>query len=145
MAIVNRALAVCLVAVGFLVWANLIATPIYHDGSPEYPVWQILNYFMAVAAVIILVKGFLMRRAHAHEDGACSDTLEHMRGEHCVLWGDSPDDAVLSWEWIWTLNPASETGDAVTSHLIYFPIVDALLVVLALLVGRRLWKEGSGS
>ena len=28
MAIVNRALAVFLVAVGFLAWANLIATPI---------------------------------------------------------------------------------------------------------------------
>ena len=65
-------LAAFLVVVGFLVWANLIATPVYHDGSPDYPVWQILNYFMAVAAVIILVKGFLMRRAHAHEDGACS-------------------------------------------------------------------------
>ena len=71
MAIVNRVLAAFLVVVGFLVWANLIATPVYHDGSPDYPVWQILNYFMAVAAVIILVKGFLMRRAHAHEDGAC--------------------------------------------------------------------------
>ena len=144
MALVHRALAVFLVAVGFLAWANLIATPIYHDGSPEYPVWQILNYFMAVAAVIILVKGFLMRRAHAHQDGACPDTLEHLRVS-IAFYGAIVLTMLFFWEWIWTLNPASETGDAVTSHLIYFPIVDALLVVLALLVGRRLWKEGSGS
>ena len=27
------------------------------------------------------------------------------------------------WEWFWTLNPDSETGEAVTSHMVYFPIV----------------------
>ena len=27
------------------------------------------------------------------------------------------------WEWLWTLNPDSETGEAVTSHMVYFPIV----------------------
>ena len=40
MAIVNRVLAAFLVVVGFLAWANLIATPVYHDGSPDYSVWQ---------------------------------------------------------------------------------------------------------
>jgi hypothetical protein len=50
------------------------------------------------------------------------------------------------WEWFWTLNPDSETGDAVTSHLIYFPIVDSLFVVVALSTGSYLWRDGgSGS
>ena len=46
------------------------------------------------------------------------------------------------WEWFWTLNPDSETGEAVTSHLVYFPLVDALYVVLALATGSRLWSNG---
>ena len=114
MALVHKVLAVFLVVVGFLAWANLIATPIYHDGSPDYPVWQILNYFMAVAAVIILVKGFLMRRAHAHADGACPDTLEHLRVS-IAFYGAVVLTMLFFWEWIWTLNPESETGDAASS------------------------------
>ena len=46
------------------------------------------------------------------------------------------------WEWFWTLNPDSATRDAVTSHPIYFPFVDALYTALTLVVGRRLWNEG---
>ena len=45
------------------------------------------------------------------------------------------------WGWIWTLNPDSETGEAVTSHIIYFPLVDSLFVVFALAVGRHRWNE----
>ena len=71
-----------------------------------------------------------------------SDTLEHLRVS-IAFYGAIVLTMLFFWEWIWTLNPESETGGAVTSHLIYFPIVDALLVVLALLVGRRFWKEGS--
>ena len=47
------------------------------------------------------------------------------------------------WEWFWTLNPDSETGEAVTSHMVYFPIVDALFVVVCLATGRYLWNFAS--
>ena len=49
------------------------------------------------------------------------------------------------WGWFWTLNPDSETGEAVTSHMVYFPIVDALFAVIALATGRHLWNAASGS
>lgn len=144
MAILHKVLAVFLIVVGFLAWANLIATPLYHDGSPDYPVWRILNYFMAVAVLIMLVKGFLMRRDHGHEDGACPNMLEHLRVS-IAFYGTIVLSTLYYWEWFWTLNPESETGDAVTSHLIYFPIVDSLFVVLCLLIGRRFWREGSAA
>ena len=35
------------------------------------------------------------------------------------------------WEYFWTLNPDSETGNAAISHTVYFPLVDALYVVIA--------------
>ena len=49
--------------------------------------------------------------------------------------------SLFFWEWFWTLNPDSETGDAVTSHLVYFPVVDMLYTVVALVVGRHLWNR----
>ncbi len=142
MALLYRGLSAYLVVVGFLAWALLIATPLYHDGSPEYPHWQILNYFMAAAVLIMLIKGFLMRRGHRRQDGGCPDMLEHLRVS-VAFYGTIVLSMLFYWEWFWTLNPESETGDAVTSHLIYFPIVDALFVVLCLLIGRRFWQESS--
>ena len=142
MAILHKVLALYLFVVGFCAWGLLIATPLYHDGSLDYPHWQILNYFMAAAVLIMLVKGFLMRRAHAHQNGACPNTLEHLRVS-IAFYGTVVLSTLFYWEWFWTLNPESETGDAVTSHLIYFPIVDSLFVVLCLLIGRRFWQEGS--
>ena len=142
MAILHKVLALYLFVVGFCAWGLLIATPLYHDGSPDYPHWQILNYFMAAAVLILLVKGFLMRRAHAHQNGACTDVLEHLRVS-IAFYGTIVLSTLFYWGWLWTLNPESETGEAVTSHLVYFPIVDSLFVVLCLLIGRRFWQEGS--
>ena len=144
MALLYRGLSAYLVVVGFSAWALLIATPLYHDGSPEYPHWQILNYFMAAAVLIMLIKGFLMRRGHAHQGGGCPDMLEHLRVS-VAFYGTIVLSTLFYWGWLWTLNPESETGEAVTSHLVYFPIVDSLFVVLCLLIGRRFWQEGSGA
>lgn len=144
MTLVHKVLAVFLFVVGFLAWGLLIATPLYHDGSPEYPHWQILNYFMAAGVLIMLIKGFLMRRAHAAQEADGRDTIEHLRVS-IAFYGSVVLAMLFYWEWFWTLNPESETGDAVTSHLVYFPIVDALFVVLCVLVGRRFWKEGSSA
>ncbi len=144
MALAHRVLAVFLMAVGFLAWANLIATPLYHDGSLDYPVWRVLNYPMALATLIMLVKGLLMRRDHAAREAGDSNTIEHLRVS-LAFYGSIVLAMLFYWEWFWSLNIESETGDAVTSHVIYFPIVDALLVVLTLLIGRRFWQEGGRS
>ena len=144
MQLVTKIVAAYLVIVGLAVFLNLIATPLYHDGSPDYPTWKILNWFMAVAVLIILVVGFLQKRVldNAGEEGA--STLDHVRGSF-VFYGGVVLAMLFYWEWFWTLNPDSETGEAVTSHMVYFPLVDALLTVLALIVGRRMWSAGDGS
>ncbi len=142
MAILHKVLGVYLFVVGFCAWGLLIATPLYHDGSPDYPHWQILNYFMAAAVLLMLVKGFLMRRERDTQEGGSSDSIAHLRVS-IAFYGTIVLSMLFYWEWFWTLNPESETGDAVTSHLVYFPIVDALFVLLCLLIGRRFWQEGS--
>ena len=141
MQLVTKVVAAYLVIVGLAVFLNLIATPLYHDGSPDYPTWKILNWFMAVAVLIILAVGFLRKRVldNAGEEGA--STLDHVRGSF-VFYGGVVLAMLFFWEWFWTLNPDSETGEAVTSHMVYFPLVDALLTVLALIVGKRMWSAG---
>ena len=144
MQLVTKIVAAYLVIVGLAVFLNLIATPLYHDGSPDYPIWKILNWFMAVAVLIILVVGFMRKRVldSAGDEGA--STLDHVRGSF-VFYGGIVLAMLFFWEWFWTLNPDSETGEAVTSHMVYFPLVDSLFTVLALIVGRRMWSAGDGS
>ena len=136
MDIVKRVLAAFLVATAVAVVLNLILTPVYHDGSPEYPVWRILNWFMAAGVLVALVASYLRRRI---EGSGGASTLKYVRAS-VIYYGAIVLTMLFFWGWIWTLNPDSETGDAVTSHLIYFPIVDSLFVVVALSTGCHLWK-----
>ena len=117
MAIVHKVLGVYLFVVGFCAWALLMATPLYHDGSPDYPHWKILNYFMAAAVLLMLAKGFLMRRERDAQAGGSSNPIEHLRVS-IAFYGTIVLSMLFYWEWFWPLNPESETGEAVTSHLV---------------------------
>ena len=132
----TRAIAVFLVLTAAAVALNLILTPVYHDGSPEYPVWRILNWFMAAGVLICLVVSSLRRRDVSAGEAS---TLEKVSAS-AAFYLSIALAMLFFWEWFWTLNPDSETGDAVTSHVIYFPIVDALYVAIALAVGSHLWN-----
>ena len=141
MDIVKRVLAVFLVLTAIAVVLNLMLTPVYHDGSDEYAVWKILNWFMAAAVLVALVVSFHRRRALGNTEAG---TLEYVRTS--VTWyGAIVLTMLFFWEWFWTLNPDSETGEAVTSHMVYFPLVDALFVVIALTTGRHLWDAAADS
>ena len=145
MAMVKRILAAYLVLTAVAVVLNLILTPVYHDGSAEYPTWKILNWFMAAGVLVSLAASYLRRRSL--ESGSArrgAGTLDHVRAA-AAWYGAIVLTMLFFWEWFWTLNPDSETGDAVTSHLVYFPIVDSLFVVVALSTGRCLWSHSDGS
>ena len=118
----------------------LIVTPLIHDGSADYPLWKILNWFMAVGVVAVLVTAFLGKRDLGDRE---ADTTEQLC-VNLVFYGSIVLAMLFFWEWFWTLNPDSETGEAVTSHIVYFPIMDALYVVLTLAVGQRLRSGDSG-
>ncbi len=134
---VKQGLAVLLIATTVAVFANLILTPVYHDGGADYPVWEAINWFMAPATLIALVVGYMRKRAQAGEEPA---VVEYVRVSF-AFYGAVVLAMLFFWGWIWTLNPDSETGEAVTSHIVYFPFVDALFVVITLATGRYLWGE----
>ena len=136
MSLVKRALAVYVVGSGLAAAALLMVTGLIHDGSPDYPIWKIMNWFMVFGVVIMLAASIHRRRRHDAEGG--SDL-----GVRLVFYGSVVLTMLFFWEWFWTLNPDSETGDAVTSHLVYFPLVDAFYTVIGLSTGRHLWRCAS--
>jgi hypothetical protein len=135
--LVNRIIPVFLFVMAVAVGLNLILTPVYHDGSDNYVIWKIMNWPMAVGVAIALIASCVRHRAAKRKD---PDSMGSLRAS-LVFYGAIVLAIIFYWNWIWTLNPDSETGGAVTSHLVYFPIMDALFVALALSVGRRLWRE----
>ena len=72
----RRFLAAFLVAIAVVAAANLILTPVYHDGSPDYPVWRIVNWFMAAGVLVALAVNFMRRRALGKGEVS---TLEYFR------------------------------------------------------------------
>ena len=138
MEIVRKIVGAYLVVTGIVVAVHLAVTPLYHDGSPDYPVWEVVNYFIAVGAVIVLVVGILRKRAISEQE---VDTLTYLRTSF-VFYGGIVLASLFFWEWLWQLNPDSETGLSVNSHIIYFPVMDMLYTVLTLIVGRRIWSGG---
>ncbi len=119
-----------------VVFLTFIITPLIHDGSPEYPYWQVINHFMALGALIMLALTFLNRwrlDPEATDNYTCAIASFLFYGSVILVM-------LFFWEYFWQLNPESETGDAVTSHIIFFPIVDALYVVFGLIIGERLLR-----
>ena len=54
MDVAKRILGAILAVTGLVVAVHLMVTPLYHDGSPDYPVWEIMNWFMAVGVLVML-------------------------------------------------------------------------------------------
>lgn len=135
MAIVKQALALYLVLTALAVAVLLMITGLIHDGSEDYPLWEIMNRFMAAGVVVCLVTNFLHKRRQDAGEASSSDL-----GVSLVFYGAIVLTMLFFWEWFWTLNPGSETGEAVTSHMVYFPLMDSLYVVISLTTGRDLWR-----
>ena len=140
MEIIRRLLGVFLVVIAIVVAINLMATPLYHDGSEDYPIWKIVNWFMAIGVVAALIVNAMRKRALGVGGTDEPNVLEYLR-VNLTYYTTIIVTILFFWGWFWTLNPDSETGEAVTSHLVYFPIMDALFVVVCLATGRYLWKD----
>ena len=88
--------------------------------------------------ILALAASFIRRRAAGNPD---TNTVDR-------VWANVFCYAAIAlamfffWGWIWTLNPDSETGEAVTSHLVYFPLVDAFFVIVTVDAARWLWRRG---
>ncbi len=134
--LLKQALGVYLVLTALAVAVLLMITPLFHDGGDDYPIWEVLNYFMVAGVIIALAANYICKRK---QDASGSENL----GVSLVFYGAVALTMLFFWEWFWTLNPDSETGNAALSHTVYFPFVDALYTVIGLTTGKALWKAAS--
>ncbi len=55
MNILQRILGGYAIVIALAVAVNFILTPFFFDGKSGYPIWDVLDYFMAVAVLIVFV------------------------------------------------------------------------------------------
>lgn len=137
--ILTRLFGAYLLLTAIAVALLFIITPLIHDGSPEYPYWTIMNYFMALGAPLMLVLTFLYRW-QLDPESTDNYTCAIVNG---LFYGSVVLVMLFFWEYFWLLDTSTETGDAALSHTIYFPLMDAIYVVLGLIIGERLLRNGA--
>ena len=139
MNVIRGVLAVYLAITAVAAALLLGVTPLFHDGSPEYPMWRVLNWFMALGVVAVLVVSVMRDRSVARR-GDEPDLLERI-SVSAALYASIALAMIFFWGWFWTLRPESETGAAIISHNVYFPMMDALYVVVCIATARYLWRR----
>ena len=104
MAFLTRGLGVLMISSGLAAMVLLMVTPLFHDGSPEYPAWRALNMVMAVMVVVALVIACTWKyRLHKSEPGSAS-ALDVIR-VNAVFLGTIVLTMWFFWEWVLDLEP----------------------------------------
>lgn len=139
MGILKRVLAVIHIVLAIAVGLNWIATPLYHDGSDSYPVWEFLNYFMAVTVLVALIVNFLSKRALDREksDGSLNKpyfeaNLAFYASIVLALW--------YYWNFFGSLFPETESAAVGLIHLEMWTLINPLFVLTTGVTGFRLWR-----
>lgn len=129
---VTRLLSLYVTLVGLAVAVHFIAVAWYHPGGDEsYPVWEVLDWFMAVAIAIALVSAFVYKRRHDAGDG--SDLREFI-SVNAVFYGVLAVGILFFWNWSHLLRG---TGG---SDWLIWNFVDVALPLVLVAAGRRLWR-----
>ena len=119
---------------------NLALTPVYHDNSPDYPIWRIMND-MAVPVVLVLLPLNIWRKLRLPGGGDAAVTREYL-GTTIAFYAAIALIILFFWEWFWSLWPENEAGEfVVISHLIHYPAVDVLFSLLAIEAAIWLYRE----
>ncbi len=139
MAILKRVLAVAHIVLAFAVGMNWIATPIYHDGSVDYPVWTFLSYFMAPAVLIALIVNLLSKRALDREEADGSLTRQYFE-VNLAFYASIVLALWYYWNFFGTLFPETESAAVGLIHLEMWSLIDPLFVLVVGVTGFRLWR-----
>ena len=78
MSALKRILGFILVATAIVVGVIWVITPIHHDGSPAYPVWKVVNWFMAFSVLAALIANIARKRAVGSKGADSPITREYL-------------------------------------------------------------------
>ena len=135
MPVLTRLLSLYVMLVGLAVAIHLIAVAWYHPGGSEaYPIWEALDWFMAVAILIALLSSFVHKRRHDADDG--TNVLEHI-SVNTVFYGTLGVGILFFWNWSHLLR---DTGGA---DWLIWNFIDVALPLVLVAAGRRLWRASA--
>ena len=137
----RRVVAIALVVLAVAVGLNLMLTPVYHDGGDTYPVWQVLNWFMAVAVIVALLISY--HRVRSLTGGPTDTVTREYLGASAMLYGSIALIIIFYWNWLWSLFPDNEVGLAAQSHISHYPWMDVLFTCVVGSAGLYLWRAVS--
>ena len=145
MSTLQRLLAIYLLAVSLAVAINWIATPLYHDGTANYWVWEVLNWFMAAGALLLLgVNSLRKRQLCRREEGSTAISRDYLEVNLAfaasivlTLW--------YFWNWFASLNPGSEPEVVGLVHLEWWAFINPMSVLLHAYTGAFLWRNAGAA
>lgn len=130
---IARLLAIYCMALAVVVGVNFAATPLYDDGSSGYPVWVVLDWFMAAGIPIALGAGLIWKLEAGDEAEGEAGLLRYLEAN--TLFYSALALALLFFSnWF-----ASLTGAATEQPLVWVAVDTACAVVLGA-AGWRLWR-----
>ena len=97
MDVAKKILGAVLAVTGLVVAVHLMVTPLYHDGSPDYPVWEIMNWFMAVGVLVMLAVACLRKRTLVLQPQIVLGRMESLLGVVEVKWWQL--SGTKCWKW----------------------------------------------
>ncbi len=133
-AIFSRLIAIYLVVVAVVVAINFIATPLYHPGGDEpFTVWEILNWFMAVALVITVASNYLAIR----QIDADSTSVTKYWSANLLYYASAILFLTFFYNWFSNLSPNTEPDGLVRVF------VDTLMPIVVGVTGCHWWQFAS--
>lgn len=137
MDIVKRLLAAYLVAIATAVALHFIFASFYRDAVDTGQLWNILNWFMAVAVLVTLIVRYLGKVKLDRQGSDGSVTRKYLEVNAALYLA-----AVLTiwffWNWFDDLMVGADSQSDI--RLILWAFIDPLFVLIVGTTGCRLWQ-----
>ena len=133
MHILQRVLGAYAVVIALAVAVNFILTPFFFDGKSGYPIWDVLDYFMAVAVLIVFVASCLekWRLCKAGDEA----DLKRYLGVNVAFYASVVLVLLFFSNWAALLVNHESLED-----FTIWAIIDAILPPIVGIGGLRLWR-----
>ena len=140
MEILKRLLSLFFLLVAAAVAVNWVATPLYHDGTADYWVWEAMNWPMAVAVALALVANAMRKFGLQSGDSGGAITREYLE-VNLAFYASIVLALWFYWNWFYSLFPESEPEAVGLIHLQWWAFINPLVVLVLGATGARLWRE----
>ena len=150
MDILKRLAAIYLFLMAAVVVFLWITSVVFDNSSGDYPMWQLANWFMGLAAIPLLLLVSIVRKVllcrQERAEGADGGITRNYLETNLSLAGAIVLTMYFYWNWFhsfWPLNePWLIEGSPVLLHihLSYWGYVHPIFVLLSLATGAWLWR-----